>query len=143
MTCSKSFLLEKLTMVLPLCFLKRWHASILSSVMSTPVCWSILHTIDSGSLSLIDECISIDDICLDRILLTFLTTETSRSRFWKFSFKRLISAVSEAIIALVCSLVLKNKSIIWYLFNPLSVSSIHTLAIMSTSLLQWQKMPVK
>ena len=162
MTCSQSFLLENLTMVLSLCLFKRWHASIPSPVMPTPICWSTLQTVGSRSLSSIIEgnpttsthsrrkywaffqhCLSIDDICFDRILFTFLTTEISDSIFWKFSFKRLISAVSEAIVVLACSWVLRNKSIIWFLFNALSVSSVYSLAITSTRLLQRQKIAVK
>ena len=158
MTCSQSFLLENLTMVLSLCFLRRWHALIRSPVISSPICWNILQTVGSSSLSSIDEgnsttsthlrsdywaffqqCLSIVDICLHRLLFTFLITETSDSRFWKFPFKRLISAVSEAIVVLVCSCVLRNKSIIWFLLNALSVSSVYTPAITSTRLLQWQK----
>ena len=50
--------------------------------------------------------------------------------------KRLISAVSEAIVQLVCSRVLRNKSIIWFFFNALSVSSVYIPAITSTRLLQ-------
>ena len=134
-------------MVLSLCLFRRWHASILSPVMSTPICWRILHTVGSNSLSLIDEdnpttstksrreywaffqhCLTIDDICLDRILFTVLTTKTFGSTFWKFSFKRLISAVREAIVVLVCSWVLRNKSMIWFLFNALSVSSVYAMA---------------
>ena len=121
-----------------------------------------LQTVGSKSLSSINEsnpttsthsrrkywaffqhCLSIDDICFDRILFTFLTTEISDSTFWKFSFKRLISVVSEAIVVLACFWVLRNKSIIWFLFNALSVSSVHTLAITSIKLLQWQKIAVK
>ena len=89
------------------------------------------------------HCLSIDDICLDKILFTFLITETSDSSFWKFSFKRLISAVSEAIVVLICSWVLRDKSIIWFLFNALSVSSVYIPATTSTRLLQWQKIAVK
>ena len=85
------------------------------------------------------HCLSIDDICFNRILFTFLTKETSDSSFWKFSFKCLIYAVSEAIVELVCSWVLRNKLIIWFLFNALSVSSVYSPAITSTRLLQWQK----
>ena len=69
----------------------------------------ILQTVGSSSLSSIDEgntttsthsrrenwvffqhFLSIADICLDRILFTFLTTATSDSSFWKFAFKRLV-----------------------------------------------------
>ena len=79
-------------------------------------------TVGSSSLSSVDEgnpttsthsrreywaffqhCLSIDGISLDRILFTFLITETSDSTFWKFSFKRLTSAVIEAIVVLVYS----------------------------------------
>ena len=132
MTCSQSFLLENLTMVLSLLF-RRWHASMLSPVISTPICWSTLQTVGSSSLPSIDEdnpttsthsrreywaffqhCPSIDDICFDKILFTFSITETSDSSFWKFSFKGLISAVSKAIVVLDCYWVLRNKSIIWF-----------------------------
>ena len=158
MTCSESFLLENLTMVLTLCFFRWWHASILSPVMSTPICWNTLQTVGSSSLSSIDEgnpttqthsrreywtflqhCLSIDDIWLGKILVTFLITETSDSSFWQFLFNRLISAVSEAIVVLVCSYFLRNKSVIWFLFNTLSICSVYTLAIRSPRLLQWQK----
>ena len=102
----------------------------------TDRCSSSLSSIDEGNLTtstysrrkywaFFQHCLSIDDICLDRILFTFLTTETFDSSFWKFPFKRLISAVSEAIVVLVCSWVLRNKSIIWFLFNALRVSSVY------------------
>ena len=112
MTCSQSFLLENLTMVLSLTLFRRWDASILSPIMSTPICWSTLQTISLSSFCLeltkvtpppqhahvaSIGCFSSTashDICLDRILFTFLITETSDSSFWKFSFKRLISTVS-------------------------------------------------
>ena len=86
---------------------------------------NILQTLGSSYLSSIDQgiptnsthsdreywgffqhCLSIDGICLDRILFTYLITETSDSNFYKFSFKGLISAVGEAIVVLVCSWVL-------------------------------------
>ena len=92
MTCLQSFLLENVTMVLLLCFFRRWQALILSPVMSTPVWWSTLQTVGSSSLSSIDEgnpttsrrsrhnywaffqhCFSIDDICLDRILFASIS----------------------------------------------------------------------
>ena len=158
MTCSQSFLLENITMVLSLCLFRRWHASISSPVMPTPICWSTLQTVGLRSLYSIDEgnpttsthsrrdywaffqhCLSVDDICFDRILFTFLTTETSDSSFWKFSFKRLISAVSEAIVVLACSWDLRNKSIVCFLFNALNVSLVYTPEITSTRLLRWQK----
>ena len=126
---------------------RRRHASIHSRVMPITICWSTFQTVGSRSLSSIDKgnptnsthsrreywaffrhCLSIDGICFDRILFTFLTTETSDSSVWKFSFKRLISAVSEAIIVLAFSWVLRNKSIIWFLFNALNVSSVYTTA---------------
>ena len=112
--------------------------------MPTPICWSTLQIVGSISLSSIDEhCLSIDDICFDRILFTFLATETSDSSFWKFSFKGWISVVSEAIVVLAYSWILRNESIILFLFNVLSVSAVYTPAITSTRLLQWQKIAVK
>ena len=162
MTCSQSFLHENLAMVLSLCLFRRWHASILSPVMPTPICWSTLKVVGSRSLPSISKgnpttsthsrceysvffqhCLSINDICLDRILFTFLGTETSDSSFWKFSFKGWISAVSEAIAVLACPWVLRNKSIILLLFNALSVSSEYTPTVTWTRLLQWQKIAVK
>ena len=160
MTCSQSFALEHLMMVLSLCLFRRWHASMLSPVMSAPICWSTLRTAGSSSLSSIDEgnpttsthsCrkywaffqlyLSIDDTCLDKILFTFLIIEKSDSNFWKFSFKCLISAVSEVIVVSLF-LSFMNKSIIWFLFNALSVSTVYTPAI-TTRLVQWQKIAVK
>ena len=162
MACSKSFLRENSTVVLSLCLFRRWHVSILSPVMPTPICWSTLQIVGSRSLSSIDEgnpttsthslreywaffqhCLSIDDICFDRKLFTFLATETSDSSFWKFSFKGWISVVSEAIVVLAYSWILRNESIILFLFYVLSVSSVYTPAITSTRLLQWQKIAVK
>ena len=134
MACSQSFLLKNLTMVLSLCLFRRWHASILSPVMSAPIRLSTLQTVGSSSLvtlppqhicrehwAFFQYCLFIDDICLDRISFIFLITKPCGSTFWKFSFKRLISAVSETIVVLVRSWVLKNKSVIWFLFNALSV----------------------
>ena len=102
--------------------------------MSTPIYWSILLTvwlkffvlnkvtipsqhIHDASTGLFSTTSSIDYFCLDRILFTFLMAETSDSSFWIFSFIRWTSTVSETIVALVCSWVLRNKSIIWFLFN--------------------------
>ena len=55
MTCSQSFLLKNLRMVLPICLFRRYHTFILSPIMSTLLCWSILHTIGWRFLSSIDK----------------------------------------------------------------------------------------
>ena len=86
-------------------------------VMTTPICWRTLQTVGSRSLSPPSQHIHAANtgrfsntasqlmrFCFDRILLTFLTIETSDSSFWKVSFKCLISAFSEAIVVLACSL---------------------------------------
>ena len=158
-----------LLMLLPLklndCFVtlfRQWHASFLSPVMSTPICWCILQTVDSISLFLMEEgipttstrscrerwtffqhCHLINEICSARTLLTFLTTETYDCSFWKFLFKRLISSVGEAIVGLVYPGDFRNRSIFWFLFNTLSVSKVYTQTIVSTRLLPWQKIVVK
>ena len=85
----------------------------------------------------------LNEICSARTLLTFLTTETYDCSFWKFSFKRLISSVGEAIVGLVYPGVFRNRSIFWFLFNALSVSKVYIQTIASTRLLWWQKIVVK
>ena len=55
MTCSQSFLLKSLTMVMSFCLFRQWHASFLSAVMSAPICLCILRTVGPSSLSSIDE----------------------------------------------------------------------------------------
>ena len=119
------------------------YAEVSCTLLASVLCLRLTRIIPTSSIhsrreywAVFQHCLSINDICLERILFTFLTTETSNSSIWKFSFKPLIFAVSEAIVVLACSLVLKNESIIWFLFNAQSVSSIYTPAITSTRFLQ-------
>ena len=140
MTCSQSFLPENLTMIL-LPFVQTMTCLDPFPCYANTNMLKYSTTVGSYSLTPIDKNIpsisthsrqeywasfqhylSIDDICLERTLLTFLTARTSDSSFWKFLFhKRLISAVSEAIIVLVCSWVFKNN---WFLSGFYLIQSV-------------------
>lgn len=57
----------------------------------------------------------------------------------KFLFSSPISLASEFIVFLVFCWLFRNKSISYDLFSAFSVSSVYTLAITSTKMLQWDK----
>ena len=162
MTCLQSFLLGNVTIVLPLCLFRWWHALMLSPLCQHQYAEIPLQTVGSRFLSSIDEGnptpsthshykywpfsqhrLWIDDICFDNIVHIFnnrnIWLQLLEVLIWTFNF----CSYWISIVVLACSWVLRNKSIIWFLFNALSVSSVYTLAITSTRLLQLQKIVVK
>ena len=114
--CWLYFLRENLTVVRS-DFVSRWHASILSFLMSKPMLLKNLHTVCSKSFDstvlgipitsthsrreywpFTQHCLSVISSCFRRLLFTVFTIQTSDSSLLKLLLKAFISAIKETIV---------------------------------------------
>ena len=144
--------LENLIIILLLDLLIQWNDSIFSSVILTTICsgssslWlteASIHEISThsapGNGAFFYTSCSPDNIYVHKILNIFNNGNIRLTSSLKFLFSSLISLASEFIVFLVFCWLFRNKSISYGLFSAFSVSSLYTLAITSTKMLQWDK----
>ena len=121
----------------------RWGGSMIPvspQKMSAPICCKSLHTVFSRTLCKIQLDMPVistlslreysafvqhwplrEATCFTRASFTFLQAWRSDSSLLKLAFKFLISPVNLHIVLLLCSWILRSKSIIWLLVKELKV----------------------